>query len=221
MTTLSERIRMILDETGIEQTELAKVACVTKGAVNQWLSGATKSMKSQYAVKIGKKFGYTVGWLAMGEGDKKLADVGQQDEFAPIRLPEKQRISVMGMAQLGNDGFWAEIEAPVGYGDGYLDFPSGEKAYGLRCVGDSMLPRIRDGEFVVVQPEHAIRPGDEVLVKATDGRVMIKIYLYSRDGRKYFNSVNRDHPEIAIEEEKIELLHYVAAIVKASMFRPE
>ena len=50
---------------------------------------------------------------------------------------------------------------------------------------------------------------------------MIKIYLYSRDGRKHFNSVNRDHPEIAIEEEKIELLHYVAAIVKASVFRPE
>jgi phage repressor protein C with HTH and peptisase S24 domain len=220
MTTLPERIQIVLDETGIDQTELAAIAGVTKGTVSQWLSLAIKSMKHEYAVRIQKKLGYTVDWLVMGEGAKKLAGVEQQDEFAPIRLPETQRIPVKGMAQLGNDGFWAEIEAPVGYGDGYLEFPSKEKAYGLRCVGDSMLPRIRDGEFVVVQPEHAIRPGDEVLVKAMDGRVMIKIYLYSRDGRKYFNSVNRDHPEVAIPEEEIELLHYVAAIVKASMFRP-
>ncbi|MFM0203959.1 S24 family peptidase [Paraburkholderia fungorum] len=221
MTTLPERIQIVLDETGIDQTELAEAAGVTKSTVSQWLSLAIKSMKHEYAVGIQKKYGYRIDWLVRGEGEKKLADVGDRSEFDPIWLLERQRIPVVGMAQLGNDGFWAEIESPVGYGDGYLEFPSKERAYGLRCTGDSMMPRIRNGEFVVVQPDHAVEPGDEVLVKATDGRVMIKVYLYSRDGRKYFNSVNRDHPEIAIEEEKIELLHYVAAIVKASMFRPE
>jgi phage repressor protein C with HTH and peptisase S24 domain len=221
MTTLPERIQIVLDETGIEQTELAKAAGVTKGTVSQWLSGAIKSMKHEYAVGIQKKFGYRIGWLVTGEAEKKLADVGDRNEFDPIWLPERQHIPVVGMAQLGNDGFWAEIEYPAGHGDGYLEFPSKEKAYGLRCIGDSMMPRIRNGEYVVVEPDHAVEPGDEVLVKATDGRVMIKVYLYAREGRKHFNSVNQDHPEIAIEEEKIELLHYVAAIVKASMWRPE
>ncbi|MFL9901501.1 helix-turn-helix transcriptional regulator [Paraburkholderia fungorum] len=221
MTTLPERIQIVLGETGIEQAELARVAGVSKGAVNQWLSGGIKSMNYEYAAEIQKKFGYRIDWLVKGRGEKKLADVGHRNEFDPISLPERQHIPVVGMAQLGNDGFWAEIEYPVGHGDGYLEFPSKEKAYGLRCKGDSMMPRIRDGEFVVVEPDHAIEPGDEVLVKSTDGRVMIKIYLYSRDGRKHFNSVNQDHAAIAIEEEKIELLHYVAAIVKASMWRPE
>ncbi|HEX3634950.1 MAG TPA: helix-turn-helix transcriptional regulator, partial [Paraburkholderia sp.] len=45
MTTLPERIQIVLDETGIDQTELAEAAGVTKSTVSQWLSLAIKSLK--------------------------------------------------------------------------------------------------------------------------------------------------------------------------------
>ncbi|SIO62286.1 LexA family transcriptional regulator [Paraburkholderia phenazinium] len=221
MSTLPERIQIVLDETGLEQTELADAAGATKGTVNQWLSRRIKKLRFEYAEAIEKKFGYSVKWLITGKGEKKVTEVGQRSEFDPTSLPGRQRIPVVGMTQLGDKGFWAEIESPVGHGDGYLEFPSREKAYGLRCKGDSMMPRIRDGEFVIVEPDHAVQSGDEVLIKAVDGRVMIKTFLYSRDGRKYFMSVNEEHGRISFEDAEIEQLHYVAAIVKASMWRPE
>ncbi|MFM0737065.1 S24 family peptidase [Paraburkholderia xenovorans] len=219
MNTLPERIQIVLGETGVDQVELARIAEVSKGAVNQWLSGAIKSLKHEYAVRIEKRFGYRVDWLIMGEGEPKATDAEHRNELDSTSSSMRRRIPVEGMAQLGNDGFWAEIDSSVG--GGYLELPSRNKAYGLRCKGDSMQPRIRDGEFVVIEPEHAVEPGDEVLIRATDGRVMIKIYLYSRDGRKHFMSVNDDHVPIAFADEEIELLHYVAAIVKDSMWRPE
>lgn len=221
MSTLIERIQTVLNETGIEQIELARAAGVSKGTVTQWLSGDIKSMKLEYAVGVQERYGYSAVWLVMGKGIKKSADVRHVDEFNPIPLPERQRIPVVGMAQLGDNGFWADIEYPVGHGDGFLDFPSKDReAYGIRCKGDSMLPRIRDGEFVVIEPNHPVEPGDEVLVKASDGRVMIKILLYTRLGRTHLASVNTEHQPIAIDSTDIDRLHFVAAIVKPSMWKP-
>jgi phage repressor protein C with HTH and peptisase S24 domain len=222
MSTLEERIRTILNETGAEQLDLAQVAGVTKGTVNQWLDGKIKSIKLEYAVGIQEKYGYSAVWIVMGKGDKKIPGLHADDPFNPIPFPVGKKIPVLGMAQLGDNGFWAELEYPVGHGDGYLDFPSRDRdAYGIRCAGDSMLPRIKDGEYVVIEPNHPVENGDEVLVKAKDGRVMIKILLYQRAGRTHLMSVNTDHAPLAINNEEIERLHYVAAIVKPSMWRHE
>lgn len=219
MSTLEERIRMVLDETGTEQIALAEAAGVTKGTVNQWLDGKIKSIKLEYAVGIQEKYGYNAVWLVMGKGEKMAPGIHHDDPFDPIPLPPGRRIPVVGTAQLGDNGHWAELDYPVGHGDGYLDFPSRDKdAYGVRCKGDSMLPRIKDGEFVVIEPNRKVDHGDEVLVKAKDGRVMVKIFLYAAQGRTHFMSVNEAHAPIAIDSDQIERLHFVAAIVKPSMW---
>ncbi|CAM2143730.1 Phage repressor protein C, contains Cro/C1-type HTH and peptisase s24 domains [Pararobbsia alpina] len=222
MSTLSERIQQVLTETGVDQVQLGQAAGVTKGTVNQWLTGAIKSIKLEYAVGIQEKFGYNPVWLVMDKGNPKVPGIHHTDPFEPIPLPARTRIPVVGLAQLGDNGFWADVEYAVGQGDGYIDFPSRDReAYGIKCKGDSMLPRIRDGEFVVVEPNHEIDNGDEVLVKASDGRVMVKIFLYSRAGRVHLQSVNREHGDIAIDKDKIDRMHFVAAIVKPSFWKPE
>ncbi|WP_244314828.1 LexA family transcriptional regulator [Paraburkholderia unamae] len=201
----------------MEQLALAEAAGVTKSAVSQWLDGKIKSLKLEYAVGIQEKYGYSAIWLVLGKGEKMVPGIHPDDPFNPIPLPPGRRIPVVGTAQLGDNGFWAELEYPVGHGDGYLDFPSGDKdAYGIRCRGDSMLPRIKDGEYVIIEPNRKIENGDEVLVKSSDGRVMIKLFLYSAQGRSHFMSVNEAHKPIAIDSKEIERLHFVAAIVKPS-----
>lgn len=132
------------------------------------------------------------------------------------------RIPVVGGARLGDNGHFVELEYPAGHGDGYIDIPSSDpNAYALRCEGDSMSPRIKHGEFVIVEPGHAVVAGDEVVVKASDGRVMVKTFLYRRDGRVHLDSVNEAHPRVAIDEAQIDALHYVGAIAKASRWVAE
>lgn len=59
---------------GIEQVDIAKAAGVTKGTVNQWISGAIKSVKLPYALGIEKAYGYNHRWLVMGELPKMAGD---------------------------------------------------------------------------------------------------------------------------------------------------
>jgi phage repressor protein C with HTH and peptisase S24 domain len=221
--TLAERIQTVLNEApDIDQVKLAEAAGVTKGTVNQWLSGQIKSIKLEYAVGIQERYGFNAVWLVMGKEPKTVKIPHASDTFDPVPLPANRAIPVVGMAQLGDNGFWAEIEYEVGVSDGRLDFPSRDPlAYGVKCKGDSMLPRIKDGEYVVVEPNHPVEPGDEVLVRAKDGRVMVKVLLYQRAGRTHLMSVNQDHAPLAIDTDQIERLHYVVAIVKASMWRHE
>lgn len=220
---LAERIQTVLDEaTDIDQVKLAEAAGVTKGTVNQWLSGQIKSIKLEYAVGIQDRYGFNAVWLVMDKGPKRVKITHAPDPFDPVPLPAGKAIPVVGMASLGDDGFWAELEYAAGHGDGYLDFPSKDKnAYSIRCKGDSMLPRIRDGEYVVVEPNHEVEPGDEVLVRAKDGRVMVKTFLYQRQGRVHLISVNQEHAPIVIESTEIDRMHFVAAIVKQAWWRHE
>ena len=132
----------------------------------------------------------------------------------------KLGIPVVGTAQLGDDGYFYDLSYPVGHGDGYLNWPTKDgNAYAVRCKGESMKPRIRHGEFAVLEPNHPYVAGDEVLVKDVDGRVMIKQLAYIRDGMVHLDSVNESFQRISIEEEKVFASHYVAGIAKAALWR--
>jgi len=129
-------------------------------------------------------------------------------------------IPVVGSAQLGDNGHFCDLEYPVGHGDGSIDWPTKDpNAYALRCNGESMKPRIRHGEYVVVEPGREVMPGDEVLVKASDGRVMVKQFAYSRDGMVHLDSVNEAHPRISLYPDQVTSIQYVAGIAKNSLWR--
>ncbi len=128
-------------------------------------------------------------------------------------------VAVVGTAQLGDDGHFCELEYPVGHGDGHIDWRTKDaNAYALRCKGESMKPRIRHGEFVVIEPNRPVTPGDEVLVRSEDGRVMVKQLAFIRDGMVHLDSVNEAHPRISIEESQVKALHYMAGIAKSALW---
>lgn len=128
-------------------------------------------------------------------------------------------IPVVGTAQLGDDGHFCELQYPVGHGDGAIEWRTKDaNAYALRCRGESMKPRIRHGEFVVIEPNRPVMAGDEVLVRAVDGRVMVKQLAFIRDGMVHLDSVNEKYPRISIEETEIAAIHYMAGIAKSGLW---
>lgn len=139
-------------------------------------------------------------------------------EGAPLPVREGL-IPVVGMAQLGSNGYFEALDYPVGHGDGYVRiFSDDPNAYALKVIGDSMEPRIRSGEFVLIEPNKTFMAGDEVLVKTMDGQSMIKVFMYRRDGEVRLLSVNDSHPPITLLDEAIDKIHPVGAILKSSRF---
>ncbi|WP_183723526.1 helix-turn-helix transcriptional regulator [Paraburkholderia sp. WP4_3_2] len=218
--TVQQRVRAAL-ASKIGPVELASVIGVSIDAATDWLNGVGAEPALAHLVKMQEAYGANSVWLARGKGDPGVA-VRYTDDWKPIPITNWRPVPVVGNAQLGDDGLFVDLEYPVGHGDGYIDFPSRDpNAYALKCKGDSMRPRIQAGEFVIIEPSHPYEPGDDVLVKSTDGRVMVKRYLYSTPGRLYLVSINDAHEPISIANEEIDKVHFVRAIVRPSAWRPD
>ncbi|WP_230585855.1 XRE family transcriptional regulator [Xenorhabdus bovienii] len=101
----------------------------------------------------------------------------------------------------------------------YLRWPSYDNdVYAVKCIGSSMTPRIKAGEFVVIEPNHSISSGDEVLI-ITDGKVTVKTFLFERDEDYHLLPINEDAAPIRTPKSAVEALHYVAGIAKPDLIK--
>lgn len=219
MGNLYDRLFEICRDAGIEKPknrDIQELLQVSSGRITQIKhEGEAASLSEKSMSRLLRK-GYRRDWVKSGIGPKKAMSVDAEGLEKTKQFIS--HIPVVGTAQLGDNGYWAELEYPVGHGDGYISWPSRSgNAYALRCRGDSMKPRIKSGEYVIVAPDKPISPGDEVLVKARDGRVMVKELLYVREGIVHLNSVNVMHERIQIPRSDIEAMHYVAGVVSAHL----
>ncbi len=88
---------------------------------------------------------------------------------APAHLP------IIGFAQAGAGGFFDDHGMPAGTGWDEAAFPMSATSRSTRWrAGESMLPLYRDGDVIIVSPTAAVRRGDRVVVRTTDGEVMAK-----------------------------------------------
>ena len=201
------------------QEELAKLAKVSQSAIHKLCTG--KAKQTRKLIEIAAALKVQPQWLATGLLPKALGmdESVYNNVTLGIKIPPDSlvKIPVVGTAQLGDDGYWSEMDYPTGHGDGYVEFYCrDENAYAVRCRGSSMMPRIRDGEFVVLETKTSPIPGDDVLVKHMDGRVMVKRYLYERDGMIHLMSINETYPPLLFPRSDIELFHKVCGIATSS-----
>jgi phage repressor protein C with HTH and peptisase S24 domain len=224
MNTLADRINLRMAELSLTQEELAKLAKVSQSAIHKLSSG--KAKQSRKLLEIAAALKVQPQWLATGDLPKELGmdESGYDNIQLGLKLPNpyRHRVPVVGTAQLGDDGYWAELDGPTGHGDGVVRFETRDaNAYAVRCRGHSMMPRIRDGEFVVLEPNKTPMSGDDVLVRHVDGRVMVKRFLYERDGMIHLLSINEAFPPHAFPLQEIAVFHPVVGISMKSHWLPD
>lgn len=206
-------INHLMQKNGIATVaDLAKLIRIPQPTFHRLMSGENQDPKYTLLKRVADHFKITVSDLV--EKDLRVAAtnngnvIGQAEDVAFTKIP------VMGSAQLGSQGHWVSLDN----GDGFVNWPSADpEAFALRCTGDSMKPRIKDGEYVVIEPNHGYLPGDEVLLVTKDEQVMIKTFLYERDGAVLVMSVNEEHPPLRFPINDVERIQYVAGIAKPSL----
>lgn len=134
-----------------------------------------------------------------------------------IQLGIFKNVPVVGVAELCDNGQTVKLERELGAATtcGIIKFSSvSKKSYAIKCIGNAMRPRIRDGEYVIIDPFIEALPGSEVLITLTDGLVMIMTLLYISNDRAYLMSVNESfHPKSYLMSD-IESMHSVTGIAK-------
>lgn len=160
------------------------------------------------------------GWLD-GEEYSERATV-DTDHFEDAGVPGTiRRVPIVGMAKLGDDGYYEELSYPTGHGDGWVEsYSRDQNAYALRVKGDSMHPAIRHGQIVVVSPNSSCMPGAFVLLALRDGRKMVKELVMERTDEITVESVNGGS-RLTLERGEIEKMHAISSIVFPHQWRPD
>ena len=146
--------------------------------------------------------------------EPSIADTEAAPELRPFK-----RVPVVGTVEGGPEGYLEEFGHPVGHGEGVIEYPAkGRHAYALRVRGESMHPRIRSGEFILVEPDIPAQAGDDVVVICRDGRKMVKQMLYQRDGEVTLGSINNGFKPVSVPLAEVEAIHFVAGILPRGAF---
>lgn len=129
MELLIDRVKFILDEhpeiEGVQgQIGLAVAAGASKSVVNQWLSGAIKSMDIKYALKIEEKLGYSHIWLMANilpiHASEKVAE---KVVLAPLWM-DREAFDLLNLYYRGDKDQRADI---MRYGSNLIDGPQASR----------------------------------------------------------------------------------------------
>jgi transcriptional regulator with XRE-family HTH domain len=113
MSTRSERIKLLIEQSGKSYQELEKTTGIKKSSLQRYASGVTAKIPLDVIEKLSKTFGvsqeYLMGWsedtknsppvMELTEGEKAILELFR-------RVPEDQQQLVLQMirAALGNRG---------------------------------------------------------------------------------------------------------------------
>lgn len=146
-----------------------------------------------------------------------LEHLPETNNEAPAQRPAASRVPVAGSAQLGENGWYEEVQA-LG-SEGYVETHSSDPdAYALRVRGDSMFPAIRDGWYVVVEPNGKASSGEYVAIALQDGRKMVKEYLFGNSESISVQSVNGG-TRLTLSAAEILAVHPIGAVLMPSKHR--
>ncbi|ANW06144.1 DNA-binding protein [Bradyrhizobium icense] len=126
----------------------------------------------------------------------------------------QQTVPLLALAQAAG-GHFDDSGFPAGKGwdEVALPTPSDEHAYALEISGDAMKPTYRDGDIIVVSPGTPIRRGDRVVLKTSDGEVMVKELKRRTTRSLELQSLNPAHADRTLDADDVA---WIARIVWAS-----
>ena len=118
---------------------------------------------------------------------------------------------VVGTARCGDHGYYMDLEG----GDGYIEFDAGPGAIAIRIKGHSMHPAIREGWYVIIEPNKPPDLGEYVLVKFKDDRKMVKELLQIKSDSYLLLSINGNE-RLTADFADLEGIQAITAIVPPS-----
>lgn len=206
---LKEWIKKARASKKLTQQQLGDVMGRTKANIGHWESGK-HSPSYEQVLEIAR-----IAGIPLPHDQEQKSNV----ETAP-ELRGAKEVPVVGEVQAGDDGYLEEMQYPVGYGDGTVEYWCRDPhAYALRVKGESMHPRYRHGEYIVVTPSIEAQTGNDVVVQFNDGRKMLKQLNWIRAGEVQLLSINNHFAPMTFSLEIITCIQRVAGSVGSDAFR--
>lgn len=159
--TLPSRIKQLREERGLTQIELAKNLKISNTTLSQYETG-TRVPSDDIKAALADYFGVSLDFL-FGRTNQRSKSV---ESSKGVKIP------VLGDVAAG---------LPIEAVENIVDYEEIDKAmaasgehFGLRLKGDSMEPRMKDGDVVIVRKQEDVKSGDVAVVLVNGDSATVK-----------------------------------------------
>ena len=169
------RLAQIRKEKNFSQQKLADTLGVSRSTVAMWETGPNQP-DSDMLLRISALFRVSVDYLLGGTDDP--APAASFSDIPNVRQVRKRQIPVLGEIACGKPIFADEQR------DVYVSVTEELVCdYALIAKGDSMLPRIRDGDLVFIR-EMPVVPNGKIAAVLIDDEATLKRVFFDAENRK-------------------------------------
>ena len=168
MSDISKRILDILLNKEISYGELAEKTGIPKSALQRYATGQTEKIPidrlEKIAAAIGTSAAYLMGWEP---NNRPPIPTG----FSP--MPETELVPRIGRIACGDP-----ITAEENVEDQDEVLKSWHADFTLVCCGDSMVPKIEDGDVVAIRSQPTVENGEIAAVRIGDEATLKRVFLH-------------------------------------------
>lgn len=170
--TIANRIRTALEVRGMKQADLVEKTKIGKSSISTYLSGAYEP-KQKNIYRIASALNVDEAWL-MG------FDVQMDRKNISIETSKGIKIPVLGKVPAGVP--IEAVEDIIDYEEIPEELAKDGEFFGLQIKGDSMEPRICEGDVVIVRKQDDAETGDLVVAMINGNEATCKRLMKYKDG---------------------------------------
>lgn len=207
MSDFATRLNNLMAEKGLRQVDISERTGINKGRISRWMNGGNIPSGENLA-KLAKALGVSSDYLLSGVSPTERFLKG--DNMVDIELPFSLEtlVPVLGRVAAG-----VPIEAQEDIVGKIPVFEKQEGYFALKIKGDSMSPRIMDGDIVLVKPQCSADDGD-VVIAEIDGEATCKVLKRNPYGVTLI-PFNGAYPPIVYTLAEAEGLHILGKVVES------
>ena len=163
--TVGEKIKKLRKSLDLTQTELGQRVGVQKNAVSKWECGRVEDIPTSTIKQLASLFGVPASYLI--DDDSTPIPTG----FSP--MPETELVPRIGRIACGDP-----ITAEENVEDQDEVLKSWHADFTLVCCGDSMVPKIEDGDVVAIRSQPTVENGEIAAVRIGDEATLKRVFLH-------------------------------------------
>lgn len=214
----STRLREVLKEKGINQTELSKITGISKSVISEWLSDKYEPKQDKVYI-VAEKLSVSPSWL-FGVSSEKVVKSDVMSIYNQLTPPRQTKVYKFAEHQLKEQnnkvvplvGATAANPTALEYADQIndvsinIDVPNNADC-ALVVRGDSMEPDYMDGSIVFYKRQNSVENGELAIVEIDGDGVTFKKILFDYDNQQVIlRSLNTDYPDRVLKEEEYRII---------------
>lgn len=207
---IGARIKQARESKEMSQEELGTQLGLNKSSIQRYESGQVQRIKLPILENMAKILDVNPNWLILKSDDPK-----------PYREPSNISY-VMGSQNIYNVPVFASVSAGFGAyaSDEIIDYipvvitnsADVDDTISIKVKGDSMYPKIEDGDIIIVRKQTSVDSGDIAAVLLDDDEGLVKRVVYGSTWIE-LQSINEEYPVQRFEGRDVMRLRVVGKVI--------